>query len=276
VLWLTQEGTESEIALPKASYRAPNLSPDGTRIAVAMAEGGRNADIWTFDLDGGSPTRITTRGENASPVWTPDGEWLLFWSERDGIRTVYRKRSDGTGDEERLAEGEQGRPVAVSPDGQWLTTNHRDDVWMVPIHGGEPKVLIQTPFVEGGANFSPDGKWIVYQGFETGTSTHYIRRADGTGPRLTVSANGANGQWSRDGKVLYAVEQNGTAMVARDFHQDGTVGPPRRLFAFPYHFEWDIAPDGRFLVVSEAEAPRLVFVDHWLKELRAMFPDSQP
>ena len=72
-----------------------------------------------------------------------------------------------------------------------MTTNHRDDIWMVPIHGGEPKVLIQTPFVEGGANFSPDGQWIVYQGFETGTSTHYIRRADGTGPRITVAADRA-------------------------------------------------------------------------------------
>ena len=269
LLWVTQDGVESEIALPRGSYRTPTVSPDGTRIALALAEGGRNADIWTFDLDGGSPTRITTRGENTSPVWTPDGEWLLFWSERDGIRTVYRKRSDGTGDEVRVVSGEQGRPVAVTPSGEWLTTNHRDDIWMVPVNGGEPKVLIQTPFVEGGATFSPDGQWIAYQGFESGTSTHYVRRADGSGARITVASTAAYAHWSRDGRVLYDVEQNGTLMVAREFH-DGTVGPARRLFDFPYHIDWDIAPDGRFLVVSEAEAPRLVFVDNWFRELSAL------
>jgi tricorn protease-like protein len=270
VLWVTRDGVEAEIALPRASYRTPSVSPDGRRIAIAMAEGGKNSDIWTFGTDGMSPTRITTRGENQSPVWTPDGMWLLFWSERDGIRTVYRKRSDGTGAEERLVEGEQGRPVAVSPDGQWLTTNHRDDIWMVPIHGGEPKLLVQTPFVEGGANFSPDGQWIVYQGFETGTSTHYIRRFDGSGSRITVSTTGANAHWSPDGRELYDVE--GNVLTTHEFHPDGTVGPGRRLFDFPYHFDWAIGPDGRFLVVSEAEPPRLLFVEGWFDELRAMFP----
>jgi Tol biopolymer transport system component len=162
----------------------------------------------------------------------------------------------------------------VTPDGDWLTTNHRDDIWMVPIRGGgEPKVLIQTPFIEGGANFSPDGQWMVYQGFETGTSTHYLRRADGSGPRITISAGAAYARWSRDGRTLFAVEQN-TTMTARDFHADGTLGPPRRLFEFPYHFDWDVAPDGRFLVVSDAEAPRLVFVENWLRELSAMFPQQ--
>ncbi len=207
-----------------------------------------------------------------SPVWTPDGEWLLFWSERDGIRTVYRKRSDGTGEEERLVSGEQGRPAGVSPDGDWLTTNHRDDIWLVPIRGGEPKPLIQTPFVEGGANFSPDGQWIVYQGFETGTSTHYIRRADGSGPRITVSAAAAYARWSRDGRTLFDVEHERHDHDRARLPRDGTLGPPRRLFEFPYHFDWDVAPDGRFLVVSEAEAPRLVFVENWFQELRAMFP----
>jgi hypothetical protein len=60
-------------------------------------------------------------------------------------------------------------------------------------------------------------------------------------------------------------------MFARELRPDG-FGPPQRLFDFPYHFDWDVAPDGRFLVVSEAEAPRLVFVENWFEELRALFP----
>ena len=89
-----------------------------------------------------------------------------------------------------------------------------------------------------------------------------------------VTNGDSNGHWSRDGKVLFDVERDGTVMTARDFHQDGSVGTPRRLFDFPYHFDWDVAPDGRFLVVSEAEAPKLVFIDNWLRELRAIFPNS--
>ena len=273
LLWVSEDGREQEIPLPRASFRNPTVSPDGTRIAVAMAEGGRNADIWTFDRDGGRPSRITTRGENASPVWTPDGSWILFWSERDGIRTVYRRRADGTGAEERLVDGEQGRPAATTPDGRWLSTNHRDDVWLVPIDGsGEPEVLVATEFVEGGANFSPDGRWFVYQGLETGTSVHYLRRADGSGARFTVStSSGGNARWSRDGARLFSVESTPQVMVARDVAVDGVVGPPRRLFEHRYHLDWDVAPDGRFLVVSEADAPSLVFADNWFGELRALF-----
>ena len=100
--------------------------------------------------------------------------------------------------EVRVVSGEQGRPVSVTPDGEWLTTSHRDDIWLVPIHGGEPKVMIQTPFVEGAANFSPDGQWIAYQGFESGTSTHYVRRADGEGTRLTVAPTAANAIVAQD------------------------------------------------------------------------------
>jgi serine/threonine-protein kinase len=276
LVWITPDGVEQPIALPRGSLRNPTVSPDGTRIAVALAEGGRNADIWSFDVDGGRPARITSRGENMSPVWTPDGEWILYWSEREGVRTVYRRRADGTGEEERLVDGEQGRPVAVSPDGRWLTTNHRDDVWAIPlVGGGEPQVLIQTDFVEGGANYSPDGRWIVWQGFETGTSVHYIRRADGSGARINVSSyNGGSGRWSRDGRQLYTVESDPQVMVVRDFAPDGTLGPPRRLFEHRYHFDFDVAPDGRLLVVSEAEPPTLVFVDNWFRELRSLFPGS--
>ena len=121
----------------------------------------------------------------------------------------------------------------MSPDGDWLTTNHRDDIWMVPIRGGEPKVLIQTPFVEGGANFSPDGQWIVYQGFETGTSTHYIRRADGSGPRITVSARPPPTPAGRETDARSSTSsRTAPMMTARDF-QRRNVGSAAAVVRVP-------------------------------------------
>jgi hypothetical protein len=158
---------------------------------------------------------------------------------------------------------------------------------MVPIQGdAEPKVLVQTSFVEGSASFSPDGRWITYQGFDTGSALHYLRRADGSGSRLTVSGAAADAdsprsragdtraRWSRDGRQFFAVEHLPHIMTARDFHPDGTVSAARRLFDYRYHYDFDVAPDGRFLVVLEAEPPTLVFVESWFAELVALFPTA--
>ena len=108
----------------------------------------------------------------------------------------------------------------------------------------------------------------------------HVRRADGGGKRMTVAASGGYSHWSRDGRQIFTAEQDPPVMVARDFESDGSIGVPRRLFDFPYNADWDVAPDGRFLVVSEAEAPTLVSdtvpapsVPAWAR-LRPLLSDS--
>ena len=123
--------------------------------------------------------------------------------------------------------------LAVSPDGDWLTTNHRDDIWMVPIRGGEPKALIQTPFVEGGANFSPDGQMDRLSGLRD-------RHLDPLHPPRRRQRAAHHRLGGRRQRPLVAGRTHSLRHRAqRHDHdrarlpRDGTVGPPRRCSSSP-------------------------------------------
>jgi len=86
------------IALHRVS--GPQISPDGKWVAYAVAtpdmDGNRNAsNIWIVSTTGGAPIQLTQRGQDSSPVWSPDGKMLAFISSRDGNSQVYVLPMDG-------------------------------------------------------------------------------------------------------------------------------------------------------------------------------------
>jgi eukaryotic-like serine/threonine-protein kinase len=115
---------ESTIGEP-ADYTNPALSPDGKRLAVDIGSPGVNRDIWIFDLDRGSRTRFTSHPmDDFNPVWSPDGSRIAFASNRKGTRDLWVKTVD-TADEEQLLFEAPGdqAPEQWSPDGRWLVFN---------------------------------------------------------------------------------------------------------------------------------------------------------
>ena len=68
---------------PPRNYAYPRLSPDGTRLALYIAD--QEVDIWLWDLARATLTRVTfDPGIDIYPVWTPDGRQLLFSSDAGG------------------------------------------------------------------------------------------------------------------------------------------------------------------------------------------------
>ena len=81
LVWVTRQGIEEPIAASPRAYAQPRLSPDGTRIAVAITD--RESDIAIWDLAGRTLTALTSGpDEEICPVWTPDGHRLIFSSTR--------------------------------------------------------------------------------------------------------------------------------------------------------------------------------------------------
>lgn len=124
------------------------LSPDGTRVALGVQDES-NADIWIHDLVERATTRFTfDEATDDAPLWTPDGERIIFRSDRDG-GGFFGKRSDGTGAVQRLTSG-PGTPHTVSPDGKLLVFNvqHPEssyDIKTVTLDGDHVvKPLLQT------------------------------------------------------------------------------------------------------------------------------------
>jgi Tol biopolymer transport system component len=108
---------------------------------------------------------------------------------------------------------------------------------MLPIGGGEPRVLQATPAYEGGAQFSPDGKWLTYVSNTSTRMEVHLRPLDGP-DRYQVSTTGGLGAlWSRDGKRIFF--RNGTRFQVVDVDTTGPkprLSTPRLLFERRYSF----------------------------------------
>lgn len=127
LVWVDREGTERMVAQEKQPYHAPGISPDGRRVAIKIADDRRTSQVWIYDLEEESFRQLTYEGRNVfSPVWTPDGQWITFSSNRDGQVSIYRKRADGSARAERLTTSQfiHASPSSWSPDGNVLAFSH--------------------------------------------------------------------------------------------------------------------------------------------------------
>ena len=69
---------------------SPRFAPDGRRVAFSAYRSTGYRDVYIFDRDSGAITRVTAdRFLDLNPAWTPDGRWLLYSSDRDGIFNIY-------------------------------------------------------------------------------------------------------------------------------------------------------------------------------------------
>jgi serine/threonine-protein kinase len=122
LVWVDRQGHEQPIPAKPRVYSNPGLSPDGARIAVSSTDEEHN--IWIFDLAKETLTPLTFGpAREADPVWTPDNKYLFFSSiSVPGAGSdIFRKAVDGTGAVEGLTQhGAGDYPRSVSPDGKWL------------------------------------------------------------------------------------------------------------------------------------------------------------
>jgi hypothetical protein len=117
-----------------------------------------------------------------------------------------------------------------------------------------------TPFASGGeAQFSPDGKWVAYigQGGTAGGGGIVVQPFPGPGPQIQISdSGGAQPRWSRDGTEMFYMAPDRTLMAVAFDSKTGAASAPRAVFRTRIvvpnlaGFQYDIAPDGRFLVNS--------------------------
>ena len=103
---------------------APRLSPDGRKIALEY--GVQNTDVWIFDVVRGLRTRLTSDGANSMPVWSRDGKNVVYFSipaSSSKARMAIRA-ADGTGSQRLLYQEDQWEtPTDWSPDGKYILYN---------------------------------------------------------------------------------------------------------------------------------------------------------
>jgi Tol biopolymer transport system component len=221
-------------------------TPDGRRIAISSSQGVVQPTLFWIATEGGQPAaRLSDDGGVQFP-----GSWAA-----DGPRLAYAEWRDGS---------DSGWDIRI------LDLKNR------PAHSP----LVATPSNEDTPMISPDGRALAYVSDESGRLQVYLRPFTGEGARIQVSTDGgAEPVWSRSGGELFF--KNGRRMLAVRVQTQGklAVGPPTVLFEgdfvvaslIPGTPSYDVAPDGRFLMVArsgEQQLPaQLEVVLNWVADV---------
>ena len=303
LVWVDREGREEPLAAEPHFYRFPRISPDGKRMAVVIGQRDLDGDIWIYDLVRETLSRFTfDPARDDCPVWTPDGQRLLFASSRQGAEgsDLFWKRADGTGQVEQLITRPNHQdPNSFTPDGKRLVFSEwgsgAPGIGMVSL-GAEPiaKMLIQGRYQASSglqnvpptsrAEISPDGRFIAYRSYETGRDEIYVRPFPNVEEgKWQISGDwGVSTVWAPDGRELFYRSGDRMMVVRVETEPTFKAGSPEVLFTGSYSVaagrNYDIHPDGqRFLMLKDVEEQasarsQLTIVLNWFEELKQLVP----
>jgi hypothetical protein len=275
------EGRQEELTEDRTEFVLPSFSPTGDRVAVADTYG----DIWIYELSSGNAERLASEGVNMNPIWTPDGNSVVFASNRDGPPNLYQQAADRSAPAQRLTHSEHSQlPYDFTSDGRILVIEElvpdtATDIMM--LHLGEE--ITSEPFVataddDQNPRFSPDGRWIVYRTL----NRIYVRPYPGPGAATQVGVGGSP-VWSPDGGRIYFRRGDGLMAVEVELGETVVASEPVALFGGNYGGGWaptfDISPDGAHFLMIEItpvqRANKLHVVLNWFEELKRLVPARQ-
>ena len=288
--WYDRSGQQLESLGEPGNYFFPRLSRDDRQLAVDLSDVNNAGDLWLYrDLSRPVPTRFTFRPENDSlPIWSPDDSQIVFGSTRrtGSLNDLYLKPTTRQGDAEALFSGEVDiQPTDWSRDGRFvLFTRRRSDLAVFSMRDRTVSPLLEGPYTERHARFSPDGDWITYVSDESGEPEVYVRPFPGPGVSLRISeGGGVMPMWSDDGRELLFVTRDRMLMsVEMRLGPQAEIGLPRPLFATGIKgaadqpHQYDVSSDGqRFLIntmVDLDDTHSITLVTNWLEKLRVSTP----
>ena len=283
LVWVDRAGNVTPLGAPPRLYVHPRLSPDGTRVAVAITEP-RNA-IWIWDIARSNLTLLNSEGSNAYPIWTPDGSRITYVSRQGGHPpNVFWKAVDGASAEERLETSDRPQVTESWHEKTLFFVEARAatgwDILTLSLSPRGRREILATRDLDGTPQISPTGRFLAYISNESGRLEIYVRAFPGPGPIHKVSTDGGSqAAWRRDeGELYYRTED---AMIAVPVSAQPTLrfGKPTELFRGNFASiqgkNYDVTPDGlRFLMVqSNEQVPpdQITVVLNWMSDMTSRF-----
>lgn len=276
----------------------PAWSPDGQNIVFSAPRSGdpfyqTDRDLWIVPATGGAPIECRTLPPDWDPLhpddyydtlareWSPDGSAILFDSPRQPGSQCCEWRSflvpPSGGYPQDLAAALPGKVLSGgtwSPDGtriacSGVTTGSEDsDIYIVPVAGGTPTLLVGTQAVEGVPDWSPDGNYIAYSSLLDGMAGVWVVPAAGGTPTKLVEVQSVYPSmplWSPNG--TYIAYTSFSSEVSRLWIVPAAGGTPTKLVEVDYQHAWNPgwSPDGTkiaFVTGSGGIAVASNFPDH--------------
>jgi serine/threonine-protein kinase len=299
LMWLDRTGKTGPLRTTPADWSNPRFSPDGTRLAMDIAAPG-GASVWVYDWVRDTTTRLTFGPSfDLRPVWTPDGQRVVFGSGRSGlpVTNLFWQRADGSRDAQRLTESTSNQlPGSWHPNGKVLAFQEENpktgaDIKILTVEGdeasgwkpGRATDFLNSPSNETYPQFSPNGQWIAYVSNESGQNEVYVQRyPSAVGKRQISTGGGSYPIWSRARPELFYLSTSLQIMVASYTAEGDSFNASKaqawwsgrilgRQGAYALH------PDGNRFAVAIAQdvaskQDHFVFVSNFFDELRRLAP----
>jgi serine/threonine-protein kinase len=282
LLWLDRQGKIAGLLEQRPRlYIGVALAPDGKRLAASLGDDLGESDLWVYELDRETRTKLTAGMQVWSELaWSPDGKWVFFTSFKSGEAELYRVPSGG-GSAEQLTSDPHAWEHAgsVSGDGTllfWKAAVSQTDLMMMKLEPrGAPQPMTNTPGVfESSPRISPDGHWVAYESNESGSHQIHVRPFPGPGEGLRVSTDGGwNPWWSRDGRELFYQSNREVWAVVVEPGRAFRHRAPRTLLRYAFSEssnDYIVYGEmtGRLLAIRRDRPDhRLVYIPNWLDEL---------
>ncbi len=242
---------------PALWLRYPAISPDGKTIVFCY-----RGDLYKTDPFGETTMPLTLyEGQDFRPVWSHDGKWIAFASDRSGNFDVYLMPAEGGRAVRLTHHSSDDFPTAFSADDQAVLfsssrldrashaqfpTGRFGELYSISIHGGRPRMLMTTPAEE--AVVSEDGSLILYEdrkGYENSWRKHHVssvtrdiwtfRPEDGSYRKLTdYQGEDRDPVFSEDGKRVYYLSESSGTLNIYQMDLDAPENPTQLTF-FEHH-----------------------------------------
>jgi serine/threonine-protein kinase len=287
-VWVDRSGRHERriVEEPLDDPRNLRLSPDGKRLALTLGPPGQG-NIWVYDVSGSAKAvPLTFRDHNTFAVWSPDGTRIAFMHVAGAAVSVAAIAADGSAAEPQplTSEGSAGAVMDWSPRERAILLYRQTMLRLLRPPDRIAKPWGEAPYSQFGARFRPDGRWVAFTSTQSGAADIYVRPFPGPGAPIRVSSGGGHDPvWSHDGNEIFYT--NGSKMMAARVAIAGAgvrVDGSRMLFDGGFRHDtvdlilrfYDVAPDGRFLMIepSGTKASSIVVAQHWDEELKARLP----
>jgi TolB protein len=211
-----------------AAAGASRVAAEAPYTIAYASFGPLNTSVFIANADGTAERLLVGSSVlDSNPSFSPDGQWVLFTSRREGSDDIFRVRANGSDLERLTSDPAFDDQAAMSPSGDQVvfvsSRSGQADIWLLELRTRRSRNLTNHPGGDYRPAWSPDGQWIAFTsdrdsaGARVSTGANfaprqmtqiYVMRADGSGVRrLTSGENPVGGaSWSPDGRAVVCYE----------------------------------------------------------------------
>jgi serine/threonine-protein kinase len=279
LVWVDRNGHAEPLKLPPRPYLHPRISPDMRQLAIEIE--GPNHNFYLYDFNREVLSQMTNDGVSHWPVWSPDGNQLVYRSGAMYGSKMWQMPTDRSHPAAQLpGVGASQNAESWSPDGRAIaytaiTSEAGAHIMVESLEGNhESRAFVDVKAAAGSPKFSPDGRWLAYCANESGKSQVYVQAFPGPGAKIQVSNDGGTDPvWKRTGGELYFRYGDKMMVVAVSTASTFAAGRPQQLWEGHYSHgmstscgppgatssNYDVTADGRRFLMVKDEAPDTAF-----------------